>query len=352
MKQFGSHTFLNCYALEKIEIDEENQNFSFVNGILLNRDRTEMVYILASAISEGQTVFEIPYGIVKISTFEPADIKDINKMVIPKSVTSINFSSINKNVREIEVNSENEYYCSENGSVYSKDKTALCFYSIKIDGSDNLKEITIPEGITTIRKHAFRQCSNVEKIDLPHSLTTIESEGISTRTNLTEVNVKENVSNIGPLAFYSCSKLINLNIDSSNPYYMVEGQGIYNKDKTLLVGTFGKIIGTFEVPYGVEIVGEFSIHNQKEMTAIILPETLKEIKQTFSYCSGLTTITIPNSVNKIHTYTFNGTDNLSEIIIDNYHFTDSSKKTPTIPGEPWGCKYGARAITWLRGEHP
>lgn len=352
MKQFGAHTFTNCNELEDIEIDEANPNFAFENGILLNGERSEMIYILASAISEGQTVFEVPYGIIRISTFEPADIKNINKIIIPETVTFINFSSINIKIREMEVNSNNQTYCSEDGSVYSKDKTALCFYSIKIDGSNNLTEISIPEGITTISKHAFRQCSNVEKIDLPYSLTTIESEGISTRTNLKEVNVKENVSKIGPLAFYSCWNLTNLNISESNPYYVVEGHGIYNKDKTILVGTFGKIIGTFEVPYGVEVIGEYSIHNQPNMTAITLPETLKEIKQTFSYCSGLTSITIPNSVNKIHVYTFNGTDNLSEIIIDNYHYTDSKKNTPTISGEPWGCKYGARAITWQKGEHP
>ena len=70
MKQFGAHTFTNCNELEDIEIDEANPNFAFENGILLNGERSEMIYILASAISEGQTVFEVPYGIIRISTFE------------------------------------------------------------------------------------------------------------------------------------------------------------------------------------------------------------------------------------------------------------------------------------------
>lgn len=319
------------------------------NGTYIGK---KMVCILPSAISSGQDTFVIPDGIVQLTDFYPIDIKEVETIEIPASVENLNFGGMHPNVLVVNIHPENTEYCSENGSVYSKDKKTFCFYSVGTDKSKDLEEINVEEGITTIARGCFRKCENVKKINFPQSLTTLESEAVSNRKKLQEVNIKENVSNIAPLAFYNCSILETINIDSSNPYYMVEGQGIYNKDKTILVGTFGEIIGTFEVPYGVEVLGGISIHYQRKITSIILPETLKEIGETFRGCSGLTSIRIPNSVNKINVYAFSGTDNLSEIIIDNYHFTDSSKKTPTISGEPWGCKYGARAITWLRGEHP
>ena len=73
---------------------------------------------------------------------------------------------------------------------------------------------------------------------------------------------------------------------------------------------------------------------------IIIPESVKEIATSFNSCSGLTSITIPNSVESISNRCFASTNNLTSINIDN--------TKDSIAGAPWGSPYGMRVINWLR----
>ena len=76
------------------------------------------------------------------------------------------------------------------------------------------------------------------------------------------------------------------------------------------------------------------------MTELILPDGLKEIGDSFQYCSGLTEIYIPNSVEKIGASAFVNSTNLQLIKID--------KEPNTIDGAPWGAIGWDRAVQWLR----
>lgn len=148
--------------------------------------------------------------------------------------TMDNFPLFNlKGLKNIEVDSENEYYCSIDGVLYNKDKTNLLVcppkkeniiipYGVKIIREfafsgcvDMVDRITIPESVETIGIHAFAYCSGLQSINIPNGVKTIHSYTFSNCTNLTDIVIPDGVTNIGMGAFDICKNLEFVTIPSS-----------------------------------------------------------------------------------------------------------------------------------------
>jgi len=127
-------------------------------------------------------------------------------------------------------------------------------------------------------------------------------------------------------------------IDKENDYYMVENNILYSKDKKTLVSVLYAIKGTFTVDPNVEIIGNMAFHVQSGMTEVIIPEGVKEIKNSFNYCGGLRKIEIPSTVLNINGGCFADCTNLDEIVIN--------QEENAIAGTPWGATKGMKVVTW------
>ena len=161
----------------------------------------------------------------------------------------------------------------------------------------------------------------------------------SQNSKIQSVYIGAGVTNINPIFKYGNYYGI-VTVDEENPNYSSENNEIYNKDKTELIGIYHDIQGSYTVRSSVTKIGDRVFHNKYNMTEIILPEGLKEIGLSFQYCTGLTEIYIPNSVEKIASTAFTDSSNLMHIRID--------KAPNTIEGAPWGAISWDRAVEWLR----
>ena len=75
------------------------------------------------------------------------------------------------------------------------------------EGSENLKKVTISEGIQVIDKNAFSNCSSLEAINVPNTVTTISMNAFAQCAALKEIIIPKSVVNMGNSVFSGCKSL-------------------------------------------------------------------------------------------------------------------------------------------------
>ncbi len=157
-----SYMFFGCIGLKNIEVNGENEYYSSLDGVLFNKDKTELVLY---PFNKADARYTIPSSVnVVTRDFVNTNIEVLN---IGENVSSISISTDCINLHEINVDGENRYYCSENGVLFSNDKTILICYPVaKTDNAYN-----IPDTVTEIDWLAFVNCSKLEVVRIPENVT-------------------------------------------------------------------------------------------------------------------------------------------------------------------------------------
>lgn len=161
-------------------------------------------------------------------------------------------------------------------------------YDYDLDGSDGLpqvpwdhtavKTVIIGEGITSVGRCSFLDCSNMTKVTLPSTLSKIGELGFAYCFKIASLSIPNGVTEIGAGAFI-CTSLRSINIPGSVKTIGDSAFVECNMVKDVVVGEGVETIGTraFDALYNVE--------------TIYLPKTLKSIDSTsFSNCNNLSVI--------------------------------------------------------------
>jgi hypothetical protein len=78
-----------------------------------------------------------------------------------------------------------------------------------------LTDITIPAGISSIGKAAFRDCSSLTAIHIHEGVTSIGVSAFKDCSSLISITIPEGVTSIGVSAFEDCSSLISITLPKS-----------------------------------------------------------------------------------------------------------------------------------------
>ena len=140
----GDGAFSWCMSLTTIEVGEGNVNFTEVNGVLFNAEKTVLLTYPASKTGANYT--------------------------IPDGVTSIGISAF-----------------------------TTCF---------SLTSITIPDGVTSIGAKAFQVCESLTSITIPDSVTRIGDDAFSDCNSLTAVTFLGDAPKVGENAFNNATPTI------------------------------------------------------------------------------------------------------------------------------------------------
>ena len=331
----SNDTFSLCTKLTNIEIAEENTKYSYSqeSGMLVDLENNNILFI-SSTLLNNITSFSIPEGITNFN-IGISSYPNITTLIIPKSLEKITNAQIfPTSLSNVEVAEGNDSFIVENKCLYNADKTELIMCFTKES------EVNIADETTKINDYAFIQAPNIENVNLDGNIATIGSQVFwNSNTKLKKVYIGAGVTNIEPIFKYE-NYYGTVTVDEANPNYSSENNEIYNKDKTELIGIYHDIQGSYTVRSSVTKIGDRAFHAKSNMTEVILPAGLKEIGSSFNYCTGLTEIYVPNSVEKISTDAFLNSTNLMHIRID--------KAPNTIEGAPWGAISWDRAVEWLR----
>ena len=217
-----------------------------------------------------------------IETIKQRAKQNIKTIVFPTSLTTIGEADIfPTSIENITISEGNTSFFVENDCLYNIDKTNLimCF----------TKDSTVQIADTTesIGDYAFYRAMNLEEVNFPDAVTNIENQIFSANhTKLKNVNIGANASYISPM-FKLNNYYGTVTIDSSNNYYTIDNNVLYNKDKTRLIAVLYEINGEFIVNSNVTGIGVNAFHYQNNMTSIKLPEGLIEISDSFQYCNRI-----------------------------------------------------------------
>ena len=258
----------------------------------------------------------VVYDVTSIGYYTFGGDKDLISVVIPNSVTSIGNSAFSGCEGLITIDIPNSvtsigidafggtawYNNQPDGLVYAGN----VLYKYKGEMPENTT-VTLRDGTLGISDKAFLECKGLISIDIPSSVTYIGLEAFSKCSNLTSVYIPNSVTSIGIRAFYFCSSLSNIEIPNSVTYigwYAFDGSAWYQNQQDGLVYA-GKVAYRYK---GV----------MPDNTNIIIKEgTLGIADYAFTYCNGLKSVIIPNSVTYIGENAFSSCSSLTSIDIPN-----------------------------------
>ena len=297
----GSCAFWDCRSLTSINVSNNNKNYSSIDGILFNKDKTEIITYPAN--KEG-TSYDIPNSVTSIGNGAFAYCSSLTNIIIPNSVTSVGYSAF-----------EN---CDSLTSITIPDSVTSIGYSTFF-GCSSLKSITIPDSVTSIGHHAFEVCSSLTNITIPDSVTSIGIYAFHDCSSLTSITIPEGVTSIGYSAFEDCNSLTSINVSDNNKNYSSIDGVLFNKDKTEIIKYPAKKKETsYDIPNDVTYIGDYAFEDCSSLTNITIPNSVTRIRyNAFENCRNLTSITIPDTVTEIGSYAFYKCSSLTNITIPN-----------------------------------
>ena len=291
--------FYYCTSLKSIEVSVNNKNYASVDGVLFNKDKSELITYPAG---KTDNTYEIPNSVTSISFAAFSCCTSITSITIPDSVTSIGSMAFER--------------CTSLASVTIPD-SVKSIANNAFEYCTSLKSVTIPDSVTSIGVYTFYGCESLTSVTIPDSVTSIESYAFSGCASLTNVTIPNSVTSIGYTVFAGCTSLISIEVSNYNKNYSSTDGVLFNKDKSeLIIYPAGKTDSEYAIPNSVTSFGDYAFSGCTSLTSVTIPNSVTSIGyRAFYECTSLTSVTIPNSVTSIESYAFSGCASLTSITI-------------------------------------
>lgn len=155
----------------------------------------------------------------------------------------------------------------------------------------SLKSIELPASITTIPSYMFAGCSALERVTAKGTITTIGNSAFKSDTALTEIPDLSQVTSIGDRAFYGCSALKTVDLHSVTTMEYAAFQGC------------DALSGEIDLS-NLEVIPGHAFCYDPNITSVVTCPTLRSIGDWAFIWADISTISLPETLNSIGTYTF------------------------------------------------
>ncbi len=234
IKTIDFQSFYISNKLEKILVDNDNQYYSCMDGVLFTKDKK---VLLKYPIGRKTEEYYLPSSVVEIGDYAFQNARYLKSVVFNKRLKIIGDSTF--------------------------------------DDCKSLESIKFNDFLREIGNWAFHGCDKIKLL-----------------------NIHQNLEIIGEYAFCSCENLEYINVDHKNPFYKGIDGNLYTKDgKILLQYAIAKLDEIFNLPSSVEIISFRAISDAYHLEKVFL-NNVKTIKEkAFYYDTNLKEIhlkTVPN----------------------------------------------------------
>ena len=280
-------TFSSCTSLTSIEVSGNNKNYSSIDGVLFNKNKSRLITYPAG---KTDSKYVMPNSVISIDDDAFDSCINLKSVTIPNSVTSIDSGAFSNciSLTSIEVSGNNKNYSSTDGVLFNKDKSELITYPAGKTDS----EYAIPNSVTSIGNYAFACSTNLTSVSIPNSVTSIGYDTFEDCTSLTSVTIPDSVTSIGWDTFENCTSLASVTIPNSvtsideHAFY---NTAYYNDESNWDNGVLYISDCLIDTNYNFDSTTDYII---KDGTRIIA-------NSAFSKWDNLISVTIPNSVTSI-----------------------------------------------------
>lgn len=257
----------------------------------------------------GLTSVELDESMTEIGNYAFSGCSNISSLSIPVGVTKIGYNAFQgcEKLEDIDIS----HVTSLTGSMF---EGCAALRSVELSsaiasvpsrafyGCASLASLDIG-GATSIGDNAFYGCKSLVEFVMPRRLATVGRSAFVGCSGLTAVDIPSTVTSIGDNAFNGCASVASITL----PFI---GADLDNLSMTYPY-SFGYIFGSAPYDGGVATKQNYSALSA---TTYYLPQKLKSVTVTggglgfgaFSGCSGLTSITLPGTVDEAPNYAFDG----------------------------------------------
>ena len=319
LKNMGGDTFYYCKNLRKINIPTnvesmgnnpfagcpnvvvENQSPHFIlrDGVLYTSDMQTLIYC---SILGDNTELEIPDGVIVIGKHAFYCCTRFEKISLPPSLKKMENNPFS-GCPHLELINHTKSYIIKDDVIYNGYKTAVVGTLNRIKN----KRLVLLDGVKTINRNSFWNCTGIETIVLPSSL-----------------------EDIGYNPFVDCA---NIHFESLSPYFRVVDGILYDKDLTKLICCpQWRAKGVVHLPDSVITLERGAFSGCREMTELHLHNVNIINKSCFTNCKELCSLYCSDLVTYIGEWAFAYCDKLKEVsihtgtIVDNNAFSNCSAK--------------------------
>ncbi len=173
VSELGMYIFEGCTSLNEINVDDGNEKYKSIDGVLFNKTETEIISYPGGRSGE----YTIPDSVTVIYPCSFLSCSGLTGVSIPESV------------REI--------------------------YSAAFFDCSSLSHVSLPNGLKGISEMAFMGCTSLESISIPDTVEGIGEDAFLNCCNLKNIKIPDSVTYIGEraLGFYIAENKEFLTID-------------------------------------------------------------------------------------------------------------------------------------------
>ena len=279
----------------------------------------------------GLTNVTIPNGVTTIGKEAFCDCTNLTNITIGNGVTTIEKDAF-RDCTSLEkvIVSDIAAWCSIQFEGNYSSNPLRYAHHLYSDENTEIKELVIPDNVTTIGSLLFSGCTGFTSVIIGNGVTTIGDGAFSDCTGLTSVTIGNNVDSIRTQAFRNCTGLekvivsdiaawcsiqfgspgdpyLGYNRADSNPIYYAHH--LYSDENTE--------IKDLVIPDNVTTIADIAFSGCSGLTSVTIGNSVTTIGSAFSGCTGLTSVTIPNGVTTIGSSAFSSCEGLTSVTFGN-----------------------------------